>query len=85
MEEKEIIDDYIFDNEQWKESEIICPYCKHKHENEDAETLYKERDSEEFECENCGKKFYLTSSFDWWYTTTPITSEIDDKLLDEYK
>ena len=26
---KNDIEDYIIENEQWKESDIICPYCKH--------------------------------------------------------
>lgn len=37
---KNDIEDYIIENEQWQESNIICPYCKHRHENEDSEFLF---------------------------------------------
>lgn len=80
---KEDIEDYIFENEQWKEGDIICPYCKHKHENEDSEFLYTEKDNYEFECENCGRTFLLTSGFDLWYTTTPTEEEIKNILEGE--
>lgn len=76
------IEDYIIENEEWKEPDIICPYCKHKHENEDSEFLYTEKEDYEFECENCGRTFLLTSGFDWWYTTTPIEKEIKNILGD---
>jgi len=79
---KENITDYIFDEEQWHESEITCPYCKYKHTEVDPYTLYTEKDAEKFECEMCGKEFLLTSGFDWWYTTTPIESEVE-KILEE--
>ena len=77
---KDDIEDYIIENEQWKESDIICPYCKYNHESEDSEFLYTEKDNYEFECENCGRTFLLTSGFDWWYTTTPTEEEIKNIL-----
>lgn len=41
---------------------------------------YTEKEDYEFECENCGRTFLLTSGFDWWYTTTPIEKEIKNIL-----
>lgn len=72
---KNDIEDYIIENEEWKESDIICPYCKYRHENEDSEFLYTEKEDYEFECENCRRVFLLTSDYDWWYTTTPTEDE----------
>lgn len=40
---KKDIEYYIIENEQYKVSDIICPYCKHKHENEDSEFLYSRK------------------------------------------
>ena len=78
----EDITSYIYENEQYQEKEIICPYCKYEHIEVDPNILYTEVDSVKFECEMCGRKFLLESGFDWWYTTTPIESEIE-KILEE--
>lgn len=83
MVNKEHIEDYIYKNEQWEEKELICPYCKHIHDNEDPEFLYQQRENEEFECERCGRKFILNSDFTWWYTTTPIKEEITKIIENE--
>lgn len=79
---EEDINDYIYKNEQWEEKQLICPYCKHIHDNEDPEFLYQPRENEEFECERCGRKFLLSSDFNWWYTTTPAEEETK-KILEE--
>ena len=72
---------YIYENEQYQEKEITCPYCKYEHTEVDPNILYTEVDNAEFECEMCGRKFLLESGFDWWYTTTPIESEVE-KILE---
>ena len=77
---KKDIEEYILESEQWKEDDIICPYCEHEHENEDSEFLYTEKDNYKFECKNCGRTFLLTSGYDWWYTTTGIEEEAKDIL-----
>ena len=76
------INEYIYENEIWKDDDIVCPYCKYHLEDDDAEVLYREYDNEEFECPECGRKFFLTSGYDWWYTTTPMVEEIE-KILEE--
>ena len=70
------VDEFIEFNQEWKNEEIICPYCKEENELE-PDNLYKERDEEEFVCQNCGRKFNLTSGYEWWYTTTPIVEEVE--------
>lgn len=80
-DKEEKIQDYIFDNEEWKNDKIVCPYCKSEIYNDDPAWLYQERE-EEIECYECGKKFFLTSSYEWYYTTTPIKSEVE-KILEE--
>ena len=74
------IAEYIYENEQYQEREITCPYCKYKHTEADPYTLYTEVDNKKFKCEMCGREFLLASGFDWWYTTTPIESEVKDIL-----
>ena len=77
---KEDVETYIFDNEELTQDEIICPYCKCKQEK-DPEFLYSERDREEIECEECGRKFLLSSNIEWWFNTCPIESEVK-KILE---
>lgn len=81
-DKKDKIQNYIFDNEEHKRDEIICPYCKCKFWNDDFEFLYTEADCRKLKCEDCEKEFYLNSGFDWWYTTTPIEYEVE-KILEE--
>lgn len=81
--EQDEIEDYILDNEEWKQDKVICPYCKSESYNDDPEWLYQERD-EEIECHKCGRTFHIESSYDWWFTTTPIDSEVKE-ILEEKK
>ena len=78
---KERVQEYIEDKSLFHEDKIVCPYCGYnEYENE---TLYMERDEEEFVCDNCLRTFKLTAHYDWWFDCDPIEEKIVKEDCDE--
>lgn len=62
----------------------ICPYCKHSYQVEGED--YNE-DVREVECDECGKKYWLSQSFSVTHETRPdciINGEIHAYKLKEF-
>jgi hypothetical protein len=53
-------------NEKWKESTTICPWCEHEFDSE--ENTYDEGESSVI-CPMCGKKFECEAELIWEFTT----------------
>ena len=56
--------DYL---EYFRESEITCPYCKHKDQDS-----WEMEESGEVECGSCEKEFYVEREVDVKYTSSKI-------------
>jgi len=54
--------------EQYDGSDSICPYCKHSYQVESED--YSE-ESQEIQCDECGKKYYLHQYFSISHHSTP--------------
>ncbi|MCK9482088.1 MAG: hypothetical protein M0R38_10070 [Bacteroidia bacterium] len=62
----------------------ICPLCEHEHDAGDFTELYDEN-IDEFECDNCGKKFKVSPSLSWSWETTPMEEDYPELEEDEIK
>lgn len=68
------------------DDEIICPYCGKKYEPTYEETYiggkdvdcYKEGEQGEFICDECGKKFILSTEMKYEYITETIHGEMTE-------
>lgn len=54
--------------EKTDSNNVICPYCGHSYQCE-AEDYCE--DGREEECDECGKKFHMSTYFDVTHTTEP--------------
>ena len=55
-------------DDTYNDNDVECPYCKHKYQPESEDYDVEERSEE---CEECGKKYYLSQSFSISHTTQP--------------
>ena len=68
MSDKEI-DELYEELETYNEEFAICPYCKEKHE--DCWEWNCENETQ-VDCQNCDKKFNVSSQTNTTYTTTKL-------------
>jgi len=41
-------------------TEFKCPYCNYSFKYEDCDLPYEEDETNDYECDNCGREFYIT-------------------------
>lgn len=64
------LDFFETDSEIWSEDYIVCPHCKHKHDelNEIYPNVFE--DYQEYECEECEKEFLIRTYVQIEYITS---------------
>lgn len=81
----EIENDSSFDNSE----DICCPYCSHQQSIEPTDVSYEDGDDNEHTClsDDCGKKFIITTSVNYsWSTQVPDEEAmeiLEQELLNE--
>lgn len=70
-----------WENEQWKEDNIICPWCEDTFSDYEDMTQVTDNPYEDFEgtviCPSCGKKFELEIETKCNYTTRKPSEQFD--------
>ena len=69
--------DWKSENETSNEKQLICPYCDHEYDDYDTYG-FDEGETEEIECEVCGRKFDLIVEYVRLYSTSRSICEMPD-------
>jgi DNA-directed RNA polymerase subunit RPC12/RpoP len=79
MECFECIEKRIEANKQ--REKIVCPYCGHLQDNDDYQypvTCWGDDPAEEYECDDCEKKFFVKEYVDRYYEVGKEMDECGD-------
>lgn len=64
----------MIDFENYSEDYLICPYCGWKHDTDEA--FFFDEDFDEYDCENCGKRFLVDTNVVWSWKTAKLNKQI---------
>ena len=84
------MDNEWYSNWECSVFDIICPYCGKRYDPTYGGTyiggrvvdFYEEGDQGEFTCDECGKRFKLSTEIKWEYTTETIDGEMTEEEHD---
>ena len=66
--------------EAYATGEITCPYCNYEYgDSWEYSSLRYDGDSEEMECDECGKKFYVQFNVETSYTSNGLCKENNEE------
>ncbi len=71
--------------EAFQTAEVTCPYCSFEFSDSwEFGSLRSDGDSDEMECDECGKKFYVRCNLEISYTSSGLCKENNKKHNWEY-